>query len=73
MLIEFLSKLGAGFDCASKTEIMNVTKFSVPGEKIIYANPIKDPNFIKYAKTENVDMMTFDCEGELYKVKLYHP
>jgi diaminopimelate decarboxylase len=28
---------------------------------------------IKYARANDVDMMTFDCEEELYKIKLYHP
>jgi ornithine decarboxylase len=28
---------------------------------------------IKYARANDVDMMTFDCEEELYKIRLYHP
>jgi ornithine decarboxylase len=28
---------------------------------------------IKYARDNNVNMMTFDCEEELYKIKLHHP
>ena len=34
-------------------------------QKIIYANPIKDPQYIKYARSQEVDMMTFDAESEL--------
>jgi len=28
---------------------------------------------ISYAETNDIDMMTFDCEEELSKIKLYHP
>jgi ornithine decarboxylase len=28
---------------------------------------------IRYARSNDVDLMTFDCEDELYKIKLYHP
>ena len=28
---------------------------------------------IRYARSNDVDLMTFDCEEELYKIKLYHP
>lgn len=73
MLIKTLMSLGCGFDCASKTEIANVIELGGEPEKIIYANPIKDPQYIKYARSQEVDMMTFDAESELYKVKLYHP
>jgi len=73
MLIKFLMALGCGFDCASKTEIANVLELGAESDKIIYANPIKDPLYIKYARTQEVDMMTFDAESELYKIKLYHP
>ena len=41
--------------------------------KIIFANPCKMSSQIKYARANDVDLMTFDCEEELYKIKLYHP
>jgi len=73
MVMKMLDILGCGFDCASKSEIVSVTDLNVAPNRIIYANPVKDPHYIKFARTQNVDMMTFDCECELYKVKLYHP
>jgi ornithine decarboxylase len=73
MVLKLLDILGCGFDCASKTEIINVTDLNVQPNRIIYANPVKDPHFIKFARSQNVDLMTFDSECELYKVKLYHP
>jgi ornithine decarboxylase len=42
-------------------------------QKPFFANPCKMSSQIKYARANDVDMMTFDCEEELYKIKLYHP
>lgn len=41
--------------------------------RIIYANPCKQRSFIKYAAKRGVDMMTFDNEAELVKVKEIFP
>jgi diaminopimelate decarboxylase len=41
--------------------------------RIIFANPCKMSSQIRYARANDVDLMTFDCEEELYKIKLYHP
>ena len=73
MILKTLAVLGCGFDCASKAEIIRVTDLNVPTNRIIYANPVKDPQYIKFARSQNVDIMTFDNEVELYKIKLYHP
>ena len=42
-------------------------------EKIIFANPIKTIDQIKYAKECGVKLMTFDCKEELIKIKKYYP
>ena len=42
-------------------------------EDIIFANPVKESSQIKYARAQDIDMLTFDSESELYKIKLYHP
>jgi len=73
MILSLLSILGCNFDCASKQEIINVTEKDISSSKIIYANPVKDSHFIKFARSQDVDLMTFDSETELYKIKLYHP
>ncbi|XP_060709420.1 ornithine decarboxylase [Hemiscyllium ocellatum] len=72
-VVKTLATLGAGFDCASKTEIQMVQSLDVPVEKIIYANPCKQLSQIKYAATHGVQMMTFDSEVELMKVARGHP
>lgn len=67
-----LACLGAGFDCASKTEIQLVQSLGVDPSRIIYANPCKQVSQIKYASAHGVQMMTFDSEVELMKVARYH-
>ncbi|XP_040192945.1 antizyme inhibitor 2 [Rana temporaria] len=71
-VVQTLAELGAGFDCASKTEIELVQSIGVTSEKIIYANPCKQISQIKYAAKNGVQMMTFDNEVELSKVSRNH-
>ncbi|NXB43253.1 DCOR decarboxylase, partial [Leucopsar rothschildi] len=72
-VVKTLAVLGAGFDCASKTEIQLVQSIGVPPERIIYANPCKQVSQIKHAASSGVKMMTFDSEVELMKVARAHP
>ncbi|XP_075779615.1 ornithine decarboxylase [Pelodiscus sinensis] len=72
-IVKTLAALGAGFDCASKTEIQLVQNIGVPPERIIYANPCKQVSQIKHAANSGVQMMTFDSEVELMKVARAHP
>ncbi|OWF48672.1 ornithine decarboxylase [Mizuhopecten yessoensis] len=53
------------FDCASK-----VLELGVDPSRIIYANPCKQNSHLTYAKEHNVDLMTFDTEEKLIKVKM---
>jgi ornithine decarboxylase len=73
VICKLLSLLGIGFDVASVSEINIVKNIVNDLHKIIYANPVKDSNSIRYARTTDVDFLTFDSEHELYKLKLYHP
>jgi len=72
-LIKVLAALGAGFDCASQAEIMQVLSYGVEPEKIIMANPCKPPSHIVSAKNLGVAKMTFDNADELHKIKKTHP
>jgi ornithine decarboxylase len=73
VLLEVLASLGANFDCASENEIKMVIEITNDPTRIIFANPCKMTSQIRYARSNDVDLMTFDCEEELYKIKLYHP
>ncbi|KAI9244558.1 hypothetical protein BDA99DRAFT_610108 [Phascolomyces articulosus] len=71
--IQYLASLGMGFDCASKMEIQQVLELGVDPDQIIYAQPVKQPSFLRYASQNNVSLMTFDNEDELYKIKEIYP
>ncbi|KAK7099977.1 ornithine decarboxylase-like [Littorina saxatilis] len=72
-VLKLLAHLGVGFDCASKDEISRVLRLGVRPSRIVYANPCKQNSFIRYAAKEKVDLMTFDNEAELYKIKNAYP
>ena len=73
LICKLLSLMGIGFDVASVSEINIVKNIVNDLHKVIYANPVKDSNSIRYARTTDIDFLTFDSEHELYKLKLYHP
>jgi len=73
MVLKTLAVLGCGFFCASKAELIRVTDLNVPTNRIVFGNPVKDPQHIRFARSQNIDSMSFDNEVELYKIKLYHP
>ena len=57
----------------SQGEIAQVLKHGVSPSRIIYANPCKQKSFLKYAARHGVDLMTFDNEAELIKIKELYP
>jgi ornithine decarboxylase len=73
VMLEALASLGVNFDCASEAEIKTVIEITQDPTRIIFANPCKMSSQIRYARGNDVDLMTFDSEEELYKVKLFHP
>jgi len=73
VIIEVLSTLGVNFDAASQSEIRSVIDITKDPTRIIFANPCKMTSQIKYARSNDVDLLVFDNEEELYKIKLYHP
>jgi ornithine decarboxylase len=73
IILDLLHKLGCSFDCASKNEIARVIQIGASPDRIIFANPCKMITQVKYARANDVDILTFDSSHELYKIKLYHP
>ncbi|KAL1502041.1 hypothetical protein ABEB36_007246 [Hypothenemus hampei] len=71
--LKLLASLGIGFDCASKLEIKKILSLNVDPNKIIYANPNKFIADLQYAVNEEVSLMTFDNECELYKIQKIYP
>ena len=73
VILDALASIGCNFDCASEAEMKMVIEITKDPSRIIFANPCKMSSQIRYARSNDVDLMTFDCEEELYKIKLYHP
>ena len=73
VILDGLASLGCNFDFASENEMKMVIEITKDPSRIIFANPCKMSSQIRYARANDVDLMTFDCEEELYKIKLYHP
>lgn len=72
-VLEILTALGTGFNCASKMEINKILSLDVDASKIIFANPAKMASHIRYATNMGVNLMSFDNENELHKIKEHHP
>ncbi|XP_013388971.1 ornithine decarboxylase 1 [Lingula anatina] len=72
-VVKTIAALGAGFDCASSSEFQQVLKYGVQTDRIIYAHTCKDPEELKRASELGVDLMTFDNEDEIVKIKRLFP
>jgi ornithine decarboxylase len=73
IILQILNRLGCNYDTASKGEISRVIENGISPDRIIFANPCKMLSQIKFARANDIDLMTFDSTHELYKIKLYHP
>uniref|UniRef100_A0A060TJU0 ornithine decarboxylase n=1 Tax=Blastobotrys adeninivorans TaxID=409370 RepID=A0A060TJU0_BLAAD len=72
-VLQLMVNLGLGFDCASKNELDVILNLGVNPSKIVYANPCKTPSYLRFAKSRDVSLMTFDNADELRKCKKYYP
>ncbi|KAI9493968.1 pyridoxal-dependent decarboxylase [Zychaea mexicana] len=72
-IIQCLSSMGLGFDCASGFEMENALKNGADPSKIIYAHTCKQASYLRYAAKNGVRKMTFDNVDELYKIKSLYP
>lgn len=73
VVLKTLSAMGAGFDCASMNELRLLLELGVPPERLVYANPIKQLSHLQYSARQQVNLMTFDSENELYGIKSVFP
>lgn len=72
-IIKTFLKLGTGFDVASKYEMDLVLKLGAKPNRIIFANPVKPPEAMRYAMQKGIDLTVFDSEYELYKIAEHAP
>jgi ornithine decarboxylase len=67
-VIRTFDHLGGCFDVASEGEMRHVLAQGVEPDKLIFANTVKRPEALAYARQAGVDLVTFDSEPELYKI-----
>jgi ornithine decarboxylase len=72
-IIRTLGEMGGCFDCASEAEVRHVLQQGIGPERIIFANTIKRPEALEFARKARVKLLTFDNEPELYKIAKHHP
>lgn len=73
MLLSTLAVHGVNFDCASRAEIQSVLDLGVSPDRIIYANPCKQPSHLRFAADRGVGLSVADSESELLKMAATHP
>lgn len=67
-IVETFAQAGTGFDVASIAEIDKVLGFKVAPSHMIYANTVKQPEALRRAMAQRVNLVTFDNEYELEKI-----
>jgi len=72
-VLQLLSDMGTGFDCASKKEVEEVLKLGLSPDRIIYAQPCKTNSYVRFVKSVGVTKMSFDNGDELHKIAKLYP
>ena len=72
-IVKTFVRLGSGFDVASRYEMELVLKHGARPGKIIFANPIKLPETMRFAMGKGINLTVFDSEYELYKIAQHAP
>ncbi|KAI5070931.1 hypothetical protein GOP47_0013182 [Adiantum capillus-veneris] len=69
LFLRTLASAQAGFDCAIKEELQQITLLGVSSERIVFANPYKLQSHMEFATVAGVQLTTFDSAAELHKIK----
>ena len=73
-ILEILKNAGAGFDVASRGEIMDAVNAGAnPREDLIFADTVKDPKHIAHAFGIGLDDFTFDNYSEITQIARHAP
>ncbi|MGC8777174.1 MAG: type III PLP-dependent enzyme [Candidatus Caldatribacteriaceae bacterium] len=73
LVVKMLAQLGSSFDVASAQEIALVLEHDVVPQRMIFANTVKRKEALRYARERGVDLLTYDNEEELQKIKAIYP
>ena len=73
-ILRTLKSAGAGFDVASRGEIMDAVNAGAnPREDLIFADTVKDPKHIAHAFDIGLDDFTFDNRSEISQIARHAP
>ena len=72
-IIKTFRDLGGCYDVASEGEMRLTLAQGVKADRIIFANTVKRPEALTFARKCGISLMTFDNEPELYKIAKYAP
>jgi ornithine decarboxylase len=72
-ILKILRNLNCGFEVASVNELKLLLKINVNPSLIISSNPIKIPEFIKYAYRNKIRLFAFDSKMEIEKLAKFAP
>jgi len=72
-LLYALAQAGMGFDCASRGEMEQMLQLGVDPDRILYANPCKQPSHLRFAARHRVPLAVVDGEDEIRKHAELHP
>lgn len=72
-IVGTVTACGAGLDVASMPEMQRGLDAGVVPDSMIFANPCKMPDHIRFAKQNGVKKMTFDNANELRKIHEIYP
>ena len=56
-----------------ENEMRMVTEMGADKTKLVYANPVRSIDHLKYSKENGIDLLVFDRESELEKISKNHP
>jgi len=72
-VIRTFAEMGGCFDCASENEMRLALACGASPDRIIFANTIKRPEAMQFARKSKIHLVTFDNEPELYKIAKHAP
>lgn len=72
-VLSVLSQLGVGFNCSSKGDVKLVLDHGISASRLIYSSPCKLTSHVKYTASHGVEVIVFESESELHKIKSFHP
>jgi len=72
-LIDLLTGMGCGFDCASIKESQTILDCGVSAERILLANPSLPIPLLQFAREHGIQKVVADCEAGLQKIHVHHP